>query len=147
MRFTDTLHVCLRASSCLRVASLLAHIGAFTIIAVLAWFRPMLAPVAVVVLGSGLYSEYAARQPAPGRPVRLRWAADHRLNWQDGRGREHVGECVAAQSWGTLWVRLKVRERDRRFARMLVIPFDATDADTHRRLRARCRVMPPGVAS
>lgn len=144
MSFTDTIHVTFRPSPALRIASLLAHAAAFTVLVALSVSRPVFGLLALLVVFSAIRSEHVLRLRRSGVPVRLRWAADHRLYWQDNLGREHHGECIEAKSWGAAWVRLKMRAPGRRFARAIVIPFDAVDADVHRRLRARCRVMPPG---
>ncbi|MGB7754456.1 MAG: protein YgfX [Salinisphaera sp.] len=142
--FTDTIHVTFRPSPTLRTANLLAHAAAFIVLVAFAVSRPLFGLLAVLVVLSAIRSEHVLRLQHSGAPVRLRWAGDHRLYWQDNEGREHRGECIEAKSWGAAWVRLRMRASDRRFARVIVIPFDAVNADVHRRLRARCRVMPPG---
>lgn len=75
--------------------------------------------------------------------IGFRWSADHRLVWYDRSGRQFAGTCVAAQSWGVVWVRLKYRDSAHRRTQAIGIPADSVDAETHRRLRARCRVAPP----
>lgn len=143
MSFADTIHTTLRPSRLLRVASALGHVTAVLVTLVLARSRPELVPVVVLVFVSAIQGERALAQRRPGVPIRLRWSDDHRLYWQDRAGHGHESICVEAKSWGALWVRLKVREPQRRLVRTLVIPFDAVGADVHRRLRARCRVIPP----
>ncbi|AWN16957.1 hypothetical protein SALB1_2761 [Salinisphaera sp. LB1] len=143
VRFSDTIHVTFRPSSALRLTSLAVHGAAFAVVTTLAVSRPVLGFPALLVVFSAIRCERALGLRRPGVPVRLRWAADHRLYWQDRAGRAHYGECIEARHWGAAWVRLKMRIPGRRFARAIIIPFDAVDADVHRRLRARCRVMPP----
>lgn len=143
MSFTETIHVRFRPSPSLRIASLLAHAAGLLGVLALALSRPAFVLLAALVVVSAIRSERVITLRRPGVPVRLRWAADHRLDWQDPDGREFNGDCIEAKSWGAAWVRLKLCSPNRRFARVIVIPFDAVDADVHRRLRARCRVMPP----
>lgn len=109
----------------------------------LALSRPAFGPLALAVLASAIRGERVLSLRSRRAIVRMRWSVGHQVRWEDAQGRLHRGTCVDARSWGALWVRLRVRAPNRRFARAIVVPFDAVDADMHRRLRARCRVMPP----
>ncbi|HET7314869.1 protein YgfX [Salinisphaera sp.] len=147
MSFTDTIHVRLRPSRILRVTSLLVHVAALAVLIVLACHRPSFAALAVCVIVSGVYADRRIMLRRSSVITRLRWGADHALYWQGGDGVEHRGRCTEAKSWGALWVRLRAREAGRRWPWVFIIPFDAVEPDVHRRLRGRCRTMPPGPGS
>ncbi|MES1935944.1 protein YgfX [Salinisphaera hydrothermalis] len=141
--FADTIHVTFRPSRALRALSALAHVLALGVLLVWSLASPILVLPAVGVVLLAYSAERRLTQRDAGALCRLRWSADHRLYCEDIRGRAWEGHCVEARSWGAVWVRLRIRPANRRLTRSVVIPFDAVDADVHRRLRARCRVTPP----
>lgn len=141
--FANTLYASFKPSLTLRGVGLLSHAVALAVILVMAGFRPVLALVAVPIVVSAVRLDRLVMLRRPDALVRLRWRADHGLYWQRRDGQARVGECLRATSWGAVWIRLTVRETGRRWPRAVLIPLDAVDADVHRRLRGRCRVMPP----
>lgn len=141
--FADTIHVTFRPSRALRTLSALGHVAAASVSVIWSLTSPLFALLTVWIVFSAYLSERVLTLRAARALRRLRWSADQRLYCEDSRGRAHEGVCIEARSWGAAWVRLRMRPARRRLARSIIIPFDAVDADVHRRLRARCRVMPP----
>ena len=88
-----------------------------------------------------MYRRIALRHPAAWQSVR--WTLDNRLRLTRVNGRHEVGECVVARCWGAAWVQLTVRLSGRRLPRFVVLPADALDAASHRRLRVRSRIRAP----
>jgi hypothetical protein len=142
--FTDTLHLVVKPSVYARVWVLSLHVVAAWVCVGLAWYRPVLWPLLVLIGVSLCYGWRSANLRGPGNIIRLRWGADGRWLWVTRDGRRHIGHCVAAEVYGARLVVLTLCADDRRWQRRRYALFaDALDAESHRRLRARLRVAPP----
>lgn len=143
MGFADTIHVKLRPSPVLRVLNIALHGIALIVVGVLAAHRPLFW-LLFASLGLMAWQEDChLRLQQAGSCIGFRWAADHSLHWETKNGRSLNGKCIEARCWGALWVRLRIRETGRGRAQAVIVPADAVDAETHRRLRARCWIAPP----
>lgn len=142
--FADTLHLTVRRSVRASVGCVLLHAFAAFVCALLAWRRPWLWPVLGIMGFSLCHGWRLICLESPASIIRLRWYADDRWWWQTRDGRCHLGECVAADVHGAALVVLTLRADGQRWRyRRCLIFADATDAATHRRLRARLRVTQP----
>lgn len=138
-----TLDVALRPSPSLRSISAAVHLLVVCIVAVIATHRPVFWAVLPIAVFLAWRSDCLLGLRGRGACTRFRWSADQRVQWIENAYAPIDGHCSNAESWGALWVRLTFRAASRRLPRRIIIPRDAVDAQTHRRLRARCRVMPP----
>src|SRR5699024_4190079 len=129
VKFTDTIHARLRPSWLLRIVSCLIHLLALLILSGLALYRPGFWLLVAGIAVSGWREDWHLRLCSPGDPVGFRWSFDHRLELIMPDGSSVKGKCIDARCWGTLWVRLRIREPGKFSARTLIVPVDAVESD------------------
>lgn len=139
--FADTLHLSVRPSAIHRVLVVALHLFAVAVLVPLAWSRPWLWLVVLIILGVGLVTERGAALRRAASIQRLRWHNEGSWRWQRLDRRWCEGHLVHHFCLGDGLVVLGLRETHRRLGIYHCVLFpDAVSVTGHRHLRARLTV-------
>ena len=143
MNGLQTIEAKLHVSRTLILANVIGHSLAGTALLVVA-IEYRIALIAVVPL---IYHAYSMHRRITFRHraawQSLRWTLDNRVYARRVDDRQETGQCVVARCWGAAWLQLTVRLSGRWLPRFIVLPADALDDSSHRRLRVRSRIRAP----